>query len=41
MLQNFEIKYGWKEFEIRSNFFRNLLKFQLDFELKFRKTSVS
>jgi hypothetical protein len=31
-LENFEIKYGWKEFEIRNNFpCRNFLRFQMDF----------
>jgi hypothetical protein len=41
MLQNFEIKYGWIEFEIRINFsYRNVSRFEMEFELKFRKVSV-
>jgi hypothetical protein len=34
-LRKFEINYGWKVFEISSNFSdRNFLKFEMDFELK-------
>jgi hypothetical protein len=41
-LQIFEIKYGWKEFETRDNFsYINILGFDMDFELKFRKFSRS
>jgi hypothetical protein len=41
-LGNFEIKYGWKAFEIRNNFpYRNLLGLEMDFELKFREFSRS
>jgi hypothetical protein len=37
----FEIKYGWKEFEIRINFpYMNFSKFQKEFELKFRENSM-
>jgi hypothetical protein len=36
-LQKFEIKYGWKEFELRINFsYRNISRFEIEFELKFR-----
>jgi hypothetical protein len=41
-LENFEIKYGLKEFEIRNNFsYRDILGFEMDFELKFREISRS
>jgi hypothetical protein len=37
-LKQFEIKYGWKAFEIRNNFsYRNLFGFEMNFELKFRE----
>jgi hypothetical protein len=37
-----EIKYGWKEYEMRNNFaYKSSLRFQLDFELKFRDVSMS
>jgi hypothetical protein len=37
LLQKFETKYGWKVFEMRNSFaYRNLLRFEMDFELKFR-----
>jgi hypothetical protein len=41
VLQNFEIKYGWKEFEIRINFpYRNVSRFEMEFELKFKEVSL-
>jgi hypothetical protein len=37
-----EIKYGWKEFEIRNNFpYRIFSRFETEFELKFRGFSMS
>jgi hypothetical protein len=40
-VQIFEIKYGWKEFEIRINFpYRNFSRFEMEFELKFRELSM-
>jgi hypothetical protein len=42
VLQKFEIKYGWKVFEIRNNFtYKYFLRFKMDFELKFREPSMS
>jgi hypothetical protein len=39
--KKFEIKYGWKEFEIRINFpYMNFSKCQKEFELKFREISM-
>jgi hypothetical protein len=36
-----EIKYGWKVFEIRINFtYRNVSRFEMEFELKFREVSM-
>jgi hypothetical protein len=36
--EKFEIKYGFKVFEIRNNFpYRNFSTFEMDFELKFRE----
>jgi hypothetical protein len=41
LLQKFEIKYGWKEFEIRINFpYRNFFRFEMKFKLKFREFSM-
>jgi hypothetical protein len=41
-LGKFEIKYGCKVFEIGNNFpYRNLLRFWMDFEQKFRESSMS
>jgi hypothetical protein len=41
-LKNFQIKYGWKVFEIRNNFpYKDFLIFEMDFELKFREASMS
>jgi hypothetical protein len=41
-LQKFQIKYGWKEFEIRNNVaYRNCFRFETKFELKFREISMS
>jgi hypothetical protein len=40
-LQKFEIKYGWKAFEIRINCpYRNVSRFKMEFELKFREISM-
>jgi hypothetical protein len=37
-----EIKYGWKDFEIRNNFpYRIFSRFEIEFELKFRENSLS
>jgi hypothetical protein len=42
LAQKNETKYGWKAFDIRNNFaYRDLLRFEMDFELKFRKASMS
>jgi hypothetical protein len=39
-LKKFEIKYGFEGFEERNNFlYRNIFRFEVDFEWKFRKTS--
>jgi hypothetical protein len=41
-LQKIEIKYGWREFEIRNNFpYKGFLIFEMDFELKFREASMT
>jgi hypothetical protein len=41
MPEKCEIKYGWKEFEIRINFtYRNFSRFEMKFELKFREVSM-
>jgi hypothetical protein len=41
VLQKFEIKYGWKGLEIRNNFpYRDLLRFELHLELKFREVCM-
>jgi hypothetical protein len=41
-LGKFEIKYGWKVFQIRNNFpYTNFLRFEMDLELKFRESSMS
>jgi hypothetical protein len=38
MLNKFQIKYGWKEIEIRNNFYyRNFSRFEMKFELKIRE----
>jgi hypothetical protein len=38
VLKKFEIKYGWKAFEIKINFpYRNVSGFKMEFELKFRE----
>jgi hypothetical protein len=35
--EKFEVKYGWREFEIRNSFpYKRFLGFQMDFEQKFR-----
>jgi hypothetical protein len=42
MLQKLEIKYGWREFEIKNNFApRVFLRFKITIELKFREASMS
>jgi hypothetical protein len=42
MLQKFEIKYGWKVFEIRNNIpYSSFFRFEMKFELKFREASMS
>jgi hypothetical protein len=42
LLQTFEIKYGWKVFEIRNNFpYHNFSRFKMEFELKFREVFIS
>jgi hypothetical protein len=41
-LQKFQIKYVRKEIEIRNNFsYRNVSRFEMEFELKFREASMS
>jgi hypothetical protein len=41
-LRKIEIKYGWREFEIRNNFpSKRFLRFQMDYELKFREASMT
>jgi hypothetical protein len=38
LLEKLEIKYGWKELEIRNNFsYRNFSIFKMEFELKIRE----
>jgi hypothetical protein len=38
VLQKLEVKYGWKELEIKNNFpYRNFSRFEKEFELKFRE----
>jgi hypothetical protein len=40
--QKSQIKYGWKELEIRNNFsYRNFSRFEMKFELKIREASMS
>jgi hypothetical protein len=42
VLEKLEIKYGWKELEMRNNSsYRNLSIFELKFELKFKEFSMS
>jgi hypothetical protein len=42
VLKKFQIKYGWKEIEIRNNFpYRNFSRFEMEFELKNQRTSMS
>jgi hypothetical protein len=42
VLQKLEIKYGWKELEMRNKFsYINLSIFELKFELKFKEISMS
>jgi hypothetical protein len=42
LLEKLEIKYGWKELEMRNNSsYRNLSRFELKFELKFKEFSMS
>jgi hypothetical protein len=41
LAQKIEIKYVWKVFEIRNNFtYKDFLRFEMDFELKFREFSM-
>jgi hypothetical protein len=41
-LEKFEIKYGWKVFEVSNKFpYRNFSIFKIDFELKFREAFMS
>jgi hypothetical protein len=41
VLEKLEIKYGWKELEMRNNSsYRNLSIFELKFELKFKEFSM-
>jgi hypothetical protein len=38
LLKKLEIKYGWKELEIRNNvLYRNFSRFEMEFELKIRE----
>jgi hypothetical protein len=38
LLKKLEIKYGWKDIEIRNNFsYRNLSRCEMEFELKIRE----
>jgi hypothetical protein len=38
LLEKLEIKYGWKEVEIRNNFsYRNISRFEMEFELKIKE----
>jgi hypothetical protein len=42
MLKKLELKYGWKELEMRNNSsYKNLPIFELKFELKFKEVSMS
>jgi hypothetical protein len=42
LLQKFELKYGCKVFELRNNFsYKDFLRLELDFDLKFREASMS
>jgi hypothetical protein len=42
VLEKLEIKYGWKECEMGNNSsYRNLSRFDLKFELKFKEFSMS
>jgi hypothetical protein len=39
-LKKFEIKYGFEGFDERNNFsYKNVLRFEVDFELNFREAS--
>jgi hypothetical protein len=39
--QKIELKYSWREFEVRNNFsYKDFLRFKMDFELKFREVSM-
>jgi hypothetical protein len=41
-LGEFEIKYGWRLLGMRNNFpYRNFLRFEMDFELKFRENPMN
>jgi hypothetical protein len=42
VLQKWEIKYGWKEFEMRNHFvYKGFLRFEIDTKQKFREASMS
>jgi hypothetical protein len=42
MLQKFQIKYGWKELEVRNNLpYTNLSRFEMELESKFEELSMS
>jgi hypothetical protein len=41
MPQKFELKNGWREIEVGNNFsYTGFLRFEMDFELKFRELSM-
>jgi hypothetical protein len=41
MPQKFELKYGWRAFEVRNNFpYKGFIRFEMDFELKIREFSM-
>jgi hypothetical protein len=40
VIQQFEIKYGFKDFDERNNFpYRNFFRFEMDFKIKIREAS--
>jgi hypothetical protein len=42
VLQKWEIKYGWKELEMRNNFvYKGFLRFEIDTEQKFIEASMT
>jgi hypothetical protein len=39
--QKFELKYGWRSFEVRNNFtYKGFLRSEMDFEIKFGEVSM-